>query len=130
MTTGKDDFVLGEGITKKARKGTAKETAVISVRLTTAEVARLEAMSKATSLGISQIIRDAIATYEVREPSVAMGSWTGTHLGLGNSDHPTGMISPAAVSYDVVNTALVKVDDEGRMVHIHNQETAIEDSSL
>lgn len=86
----KDEYVLGANVTKKARKGTAKETAVMSVRLTTNEVAHLESLSRSTGLSVAQIIRDAIASYEVKEPGVVMASWASRfetgwveHVGFG-----------------------------------------------
>ena len=84
MTQENEEYSLGADVTTKARKGTARETAVISVRLTTSEVARLERLSQSTGLSISQIIRNAIAAFEVKETEVIMESWSGSRFEVGS----------------------------------------------
>ncbi len=56
-------FQLGADVTDKARAKTAKGTAVLSVRLTTDELEKLDAASKLAGKSISQVAREALASY-------------------------------------------------------------------
>ena len=64
MSTGHEDYDLGKEVTSAAKSKTQQGTAVVSVRLATEEVARLERITRATGKSISQVIREAIAAYE------------------------------------------------------------------
>jgi predicted transcriptional regulator len=57
------EYELGLDVTEKVRKRSSTETAVLSIRLSVAELARLDALARAKGRSISQIVRDAIAGY-------------------------------------------------------------------
>jgi hypothetical protein len=58
-----DEFVLGEDVTEAARPRARKESAVLSVRLSAAEIAELEALADAANKSLSQIVREALHAY-------------------------------------------------------------------
>jgi hypothetical protein len=58
-----EEYTLGEEITKEALGRKTRDTVVVSVRLTSKEFSRLEGMCEETGKSMSQIVRDAIATY-------------------------------------------------------------------
>ena len=60
-----DDQFLGENVTEMAAAGRKQGSAVISVRLSTAEIVHLEDLGRLSGRTASQVIRDAIAAYEV-----------------------------------------------------------------
>ena len=66
---------LGRGVTRLARSGPKRETAVISVRLETNDIARLEGIGHETGKTVSQVIRDAIVAYRVIRPAMTVGLW-------------------------------------------------------
>ena len=82
-----DDQILGDNITEMAASRRRAETAVISVRLGLDEIARLEEMGRASGRTVSQVIRDAIAAYAVREPRLVLALWNGTELSTGSLEH-------------------------------------------
>lgn len=56
-----EDIELGRNVTEGATRGAqARATAVLSLRVTAAELAEVEAVGGATGRSISQVIRDAI----------------------------------------------------------------------
>ncbi|MDA8216642.1 MAG: ribbon-helix-helix domain-containing protein, partial [Dehalococcoidales bacterium] len=63
MNDENEAFVLGEDVTSLAASKRASGTAVVSVRLTSAEVAELESLSRASGKTISQIAREALTAY-------------------------------------------------------------------
>ena len=63
MNDENEAFVLGEDVTSVAASKRASGTAVVSVRLTSAEVAELESLSRASGKTISQIAREALTAY-------------------------------------------------------------------
>lgn len=56
-----DEYVLGKDVTPIAAGGEKKPTAVVSVRMTSSEIARLERIGRESGQTVSQVIRDAIA---------------------------------------------------------------------
>jgi len=57
-----DEYVLGEEVTERI-KGKNKGTVVLSVRLTSDELKRLESLSRETGKTVSQVVRAAISRY-------------------------------------------------------------------
>ncbi len=100
MAVNYEEYELGKDVTRIAKSGMKRETAVISVRLTKAEVARLEAIGLESGKTISQVIRDAIAAYEVKHPSMIIGLWNGSTVTIGEPGEVTG--NSRAVSYQTV----------------------------
>ena len=89
MTSRDEEYELGKNITPLATKGTKRETAVISVRLTTGDIARLEAIGRETGKTVSQVVRDAIASYRVNYPTMVV-SVLGSTVTVGASDEASG----------------------------------------
>ena len=77
---------LGRGVTRLARSGPKRETAVISVRLETNDIARLEGIGHETGKTVSQVIRDAIVAYRVIRPAMTVGLWSGSTVIIGEPD--------------------------------------------
>ena len=73
-----EEYELGRNVTHLAQAGSRKETAVLSIRVPSTEIARLERMGRETGKSVSQIVRDAIASYSVRSPSLIIGHWSGS----------------------------------------------------
>ncbi|MBI2917899.1 MAG: CopG family transcriptional regulator [Chloroflexi bacterium] len=63
MSAARNRYVLGQEVTSAARAKTRAETVVLSVRLTTEEMAAVEAASRATGRAVSQVVREAIKGY-------------------------------------------------------------------
>ena len=82
-----EEQTLGENITAMAASHRKAETAVISVRLGIDEIARLEEMGRAAGQTVSQVIRDAIASYEVRQPRLVLALCNGTEFSTGGIEH-------------------------------------------
>src|SRR5687768_10747650 len=73
----RDEVVLGADVTERARAKSNKGTAVLSVRLTTQELAKVDAASRATGRSVAQITREALAgysTYLTQEPSITISA--------------------------------------------------------
>ena len=83
------DYVLGEDITDAAKGHAHRGTAVVSVRMSTDEVGRLEALSRERGVTVSQIVREAVAAYqvpgEVLGPVVTVSTVHGSTLSVGAS---------------------------------------------
>ena len=95
-----ETYELGKDVTQIAKTDTKLQTAVISVRLTKADVARLEAIGRENGKTISQVIRDAIAAYEVKHPSMIIGLWNGSTVTIGEPGEVSG--NGWEVSYQTV----------------------------
>ena len=67
-----EEYTLGQEVTEIALGKKAKETVVVSVRLPVDEFARLEKLSESLGKSMSQIIRDAVAAYQVPGHSTMM----------------------------------------------------------
>ncbi|MBI2322401.1 MAG: CopG family transcriptional regulator [Chloroflexi bacterium] len=102
MNTGHEDFVLGQEVTDAARAQARRGTAVVSVRLSTEELAQVEAISRATKRTISQVVRDAVMRYiHVREHqpfSVTISVFEQSTVSTGGS----GQVSKAAFADTVL----------------------------
>lgn len=79
-------YELGQDVTHLATAGKRKETSVISVRLSGEEIKRLEELGRENGKTISQIIRDAIASYRVQRPEMVIGLWDGSTVTVGESE--------------------------------------------
>ena len=88
MSDEREDYVLGEEITatSKAKKQTG--TGVLSVRLSTEELTRLDQISRSTGKTLSQLVREAVAAYGgspgSEQPRVTYGTsdWSTSSGGL------------------------------------------------
>ena len=60
MTTEREDYVLGEDITEMARGREGRDTAVISFRLSSVELAALSDLAESQGKTISQVGREAV----------------------------------------------------------------------
>ena len=94
-----EDVVLGENVTKYAKAKAGKGTTVISVRLGTEEIARLEALGQTTGKTVSQVVREAIAAFEILNHRLVVHLWTGTEMGIGDIRLATRRASPDRMSF-------------------------------
>ena len=60
---------LGRNVTHLFKSDLSDSVAVVSVRLDHSEVARLEKIGRETGKTVFQVIQDAIAAYQVEEPT-------------------------------------------------------------
>ncbi len=64
MSAKHEAYTLGSDVTSSARPdGSRTGTVVLSVRVRIEELAEIEATSRATGKSLSQLVRDAVATY-------------------------------------------------------------------
>ncbi len=84
-----DDCILGKDVTNAAQAKGQRGTTVISVRLSTDEVARLEQIGRLSGKTISQIVRDAILAYELRQHEVTWSLPNGSVVSIGESQRVT-----------------------------------------
>ena len=66
MTTRDEEYQLGRDVTHLAKADGKRGTAVISMRLGAADIARLEGIGRESGKTVSQVVRDAIAAYRVK----------------------------------------------------------------
>ena len=59
---------LGENVTHLATAGRKKDTCIISVRMTASEIAKLEGIGRESGKTVAQVVRDAVAAYQVNRP--------------------------------------------------------------
>lgn len=87
--TERNDYILGQDVTDIAKSNTPKDSAVVSVRLPVSEVARLERISNSTGKSMSQIVREAVAAYEVIDsythPKITIADVQGYTLSTGTA---------------------------------------------
>lgn len=83
MTNRNEDDELGRNITDVATTGNKRETSVISVRLTAAEITRLEGIGRESGKTVSQVVRDAIAGYQVKKSTMVVSMWSGSTITVG-----------------------------------------------
>lgn len=79
-------FQLGSDVTDKAKAKSSKGTAVLSVRLTIDELAKLDAASKLAGKSISQVAREAIASYAAIAAHTANVTISGKYLAYSLGD--------------------------------------------
>ena len=77
------------------------------------EIARLEKLSQSTGLSLSQIIRSAIAAYEIKESAVIMESWNGSRLEVGDSDHLSFGFGNVEIDYSTKSEVFTGIVVEG-----------------
>lgn len=100
MSLEHEDFVLGEEVTDAARARARRGTAVVSVRVSSVELAQLEAISRTTKRSISQVVRDAVMRYihvSEHRPSVTISVFEQSTISTGGS----GQVSKAAFAETV-----------------------------
>ena len=78
-----EKYELGRNITRLAAAGEKKETSVVSVRLTVSEIAKLEGIAQENGKTVSQVIRDAVASYRIRRPTMVVGMYNGATVSIG-----------------------------------------------
>jgi hypothetical protein len=96
---GQEEYELGKDVTQLAKATSKKETSVVSVRLTSSEIAKLERIGRENGKTVSQVIREAIAAYRVRRPAMVVGLWNGTTVSMGDPQSVSGN-----VRFEVVTT--------------------------
>ena len=77
---------LGENVTHLATTSRKKDTSVVSVRLSGDDITRLENIARENGKTVSQIIRDAIASYRTHSPTMVVGLWNGSTVTVGQPD--------------------------------------------
>lgn len=78
-----NEYELGANVTHLASSGGKKATTVVSVRLTASEIAKLDGIGRESGKTASQVIRDAIAAYRIRRPTMVVGIYDGTTVSIG-----------------------------------------------
>lgn len=63
MSAEREEFVLGADVTRAARSRRKAETVVLSLRLSLADLRRLEQVGAAQGKSVSQVAREAIKQY-------------------------------------------------------------------
>ena len=63
MSIENGEYALGENVTRLAQSKKARDTVVVSVRLSVEDFSRLENMCFKTGMSMSQIVREAVAAY-------------------------------------------------------------------
>ena len=82
MNMQNQEYELGKDVTNSARSKTARDTAVVSVRLPVEDVARLERLCHQTGKSMSQIVREAIHGYHAQIHRVGYSMMVGTSSGV------------------------------------------------
>jgi hypothetical protein len=63
-----EDIELGRNVTEAATRGAqARATAVLSLRVTAAELAEIEAVGRASGKSVSQVVRDSVREHLYHE---------------------------------------------------------------
>ena len=73
MSSENEENTLGENITQIALGKKAKDTVVVSVRLSVEDFSRLEKICIQTDMSMSQVVREAVAAYSGPEGDVRVG---------------------------------------------------------
>jgi hypothetical protein len=106
MSNEYSEYELGEEVTQLAKGKGAKNTTVVSVRLSVEEVARLEGWSQQTGKSISDIVRDAISNYtpsnESDSPVVLFGIAGGSAFSFGSSQGTGGTVATTQEIPDLI----------------------------
>ena len=106
-----NEFILGDNVSQAARGKDRRDTTVISVRLSNDEVARLERLGLASGKTVSQIVRDAISAYEVRQHHVLVALPNGSVVAYGAAQYGTfGYSSSEQEPPDDISTAIFAHD--------------------
>ena len=98
-----EEYELGGDVTRLAKSSTKRETGVISVRLPISDIARLEEVGRESGKTVSQVIRDAIAAYQVKQPVFVLGIWSGSKVVMGEPEE-AGMNANWEVDYSNTTT--------------------------
>ena len=82
-----EDYELGRDVTHLALAGgTKRDMAVLSVRLPASEIARLERIGRESGKTLSQVVRDAVASYRTQRPTTAVVLGNGVSFRMGKPD--------------------------------------------
>ena len=108
-----DDYTLGQEVTQMALGKKARETVVVSVRVSMEDFARLEKISIKAGKSISQVVREAVAKYcepdKNLEPSATFRMDFKTSEGFGFAvgpvDYTSAVCSPQMVGIHAGNQA-------------------------
>ena len=117
-----NEYKLGEEITDVALGKRAKETVVVSVRLTSEEFSRLEKLCEQAGKSMSQLVREAISAYEGLSGqssgvySFAMFDSEGAYFSLGGREVTTPACYPITVGLTGFNQL------SGRSGHVADEE--------
>lgn len=107
MTSRHEEYELGNEVTHLATSKAKQETSVISVRVTINDIGRLEGIGRESGKTVSQVIRDAIAAYQVKQPTMVVSLWSGSTIILGTQEEASGTPHIWDVNYgamDLVST--------------------------
>ena len=111
---GVEEYTLGQDVTEIALGKQPKETTVVSVRLPVADFMRLEKISSGSGKSISQVVREAIKTYEephpgLHQPSMMFGMSIQTTGGagfvVGQVERTSSLCNPTLVGIPECNHA-------------------------
>jgi uncharacterized protein (DUF1778 family) len=95
-----EEFMLGEDVTSRAKARIHKNTVVLSIRLSSDELAEIEAAANATGHTVSQVVREAIRnclhTMRRAEPVIILSVQEGLTISLGD----VGSSSRAEYAHD------------------------------
>jgi len=102
MKSENEEYELGRDVTHLATSGAKRETSVISVRLTKGDIGRLEGIGRESGKTVSQVIRDAITAYQVKNPTMVVSVWSGSTIRMGDQAENSGNLYGWDVSYNPV----------------------------
>ncbi len=105
----REDFEAGEDVTKYAAAKDKRSTVVLSVRVSVDELRRLEVMSTRTGKKVSQLAREAIASFVVQDSP--RQTW---QIMAGNVIVTTGTRTGTSARY--LDQAFTSMDDKLRPV--------------
>ena len=84
-----EEYELGRDVTHLATSGRKKDTCIISVRMAGSEIAKLEGIGRESGKTVAQVVRDAVAAYQVNRPML-MADANGVTVSIGlhrNASH-------------------------------------------
>ena len=106
-----NQYILGENVTQAAGRKERRDTTVISVRLSNNEVARLEQLGVTNGKTVSQIVREAISAYNVKQHDVIWSLPNGSVVAYGAPQAGTfGYSSSEQQPPDDISTAIITYD--------------------
>ncbi len=110
MSQDHEDYELGRNVTHLFKSASKRETSVISVRLSGEEIKRLEELGRDNGKTVSQVIRDAIASYRVQRPEIVIGLSNGSTVIIGEPAEASGN-----ARYEVVSSPPNRVSSKRRI---------------
>ena len=103
MTSRHEEYELGKEVTHLATSKAKRETSVISVRVTKADIGRLEGIGRESGKTVSQVIRDAITAYQVKNPTMVVSVWSGSTIIMGEQEVDSGNPHSWDVNYGAMD---------------------------